>query len=848
MLDTKKLIASFLVLAVFTIIGVFVFSKISGVGKNQLALQNQSSGENSVSITTKSAFLPEEKLSQGPGGGIPSQTSNLTQNLTQNLGLAFSLYNQADLNSPDASGLLPSTGLAVTESLLSIEPPIKDNGLWPPVKNSELVELKTYTADDNFKYAESFTSIMERTLSGPQFLGLFDRRIDMQTVAATIFTFNRALTELKKVPTPTPLFAFHKSFVQYLQDEKNTFEAATNFDDPIKALVILNGEKQVQARIGRDIIAFVFEYSRLDAKKLLSKSHSEYFGFLKPLEWFLKTPRAFAFNFPSIPAMSKLNETLSDVCDPEKLKNQENFAQRFKDLFTKYKDLFKKFESGDFTGGQDIFGINDLLSKIPGLGDTINSAASILAVPVTSVGPNDLKIVANTQITAEKAAEIADYTALVAKYSGDLLTLEIYRCNRMINTEVMKNELNKAMQDQTTKWVQNGGNPRFITNYNDYYKDAFLQGAQTAIKKEKPNLCPSYADTITKLVDPGTPGSPTGIFTSGDTFVGGGSLSGLTGIFSGGGLGGIFSGGGLGGISGGGGLGSWGNFGIGNILSGTGSGSGGCQIESIGVENFYNDFNAGGMDGYLSILLDPHSNFLFDLMRTSDEVVKGGTEAAAAAQSESVANQGYRADSICIENGNDGTCLKKQIVTPGQTISKMVDAGTSARYNQILNAQDFVKLAEGLASSLGTNLIGQSQSGLYGLSLPGVGSCISLSQSGSFSFNAQGCASLVSGALSGLLSGSGGGGGTPTSTATSTTPGTGTAVTCAPASQTILIGDPADFTAANGNGTYSWIAPGGSPLTGNGSSFSTTYSLIGNKTVTVVSNGQSATCRVRVTL
>lgn len=71
---------------------------------------------------------------------------------------------------------------------------------------------------------------------------------------------------------------------------------------------------------------------------------------------------------------------------------------------------------------------------------------------------------------------------------------------------------------------------------------------------------------------------------------------------------------------------------------------------------------------------------------------------------------------------------------------------------------------------------------------------------------------------------------------------------CSPATQTRQAGTAASFTATGGDGVFSWSAPGGSITTGTGSSFSTTYSTTGSKTVTLTSNqGQTDTCSVTVT-
>lgn len=75
-------------------------------------------------------------------------------------------------------------------------------------------------------------------------------------------------------------------------------------------------------------------------------------------------------------------------------------------------------------------------------------------------------------------------------------------------------------------------------------------------------------------------------------------------------------------------------------------------------------------------------------------------------------------------------------------------------------------------------------------------------------------------------------------------------VTCAPATQTVLVGDSANFTAGGGDGSnYTWTATGGAPASGTGASFATSYASFGSgtKSVTVSSNSTTATCSVSLT-
>ena len=71
-------------------------------------------------------------------------------------------------------------------------------------------------------------------------------------------------------------------------------------------------------------------------------------------------------------------------------------------------------------------------------------------------------------------------------------------------------------------------------------------------------------------------------------------------------------------------------------------------------------------------------------------------------------------------------------------------------------------------------------------------------------------------------------------------------IVCSVGSPTVLVGELAKYSATGGNGTYNWTTNEGSPSTGQTATFSTTYSTLGDKTVTVTSDASSATCTVSV--
>jgi heme exporter protein D len=73
-----------------------------------------------------------------------------------------------------------------------------------------------------------------------------------------------------------------------------------------------------------------------------------------------------------------------------------------------------------------------------------------------------------------------------------------------------------------------------------------------------------------------------------------------------------------------------------------------------------------------------------------------------------------------------------------------------------------------------------------------------------------------------------------------------TPVSCRAISPTVTVGQTASFTAAGGNGVYVWSASDLNISNPTGTGFSANYAGAGLHTLTVTSNGQSATCSVTV--
>lgn len=76
--------------------------------------------------------------------------------------------------------------------------------------------------------------------------------------------------------------------------------------------------------------------------------------------------------------------------------------------------------------------------------------------------------------------------------------------------------------------------------------------------------------------------------------------------------------------------------------------------------------------------------------------------------------------------------------------------------------------------------------------------------------------------------------------------GTTGILSCAPDMQTAVVGQTASFSAAGGNGTYTWSSPDLTITNPTGVGFNANYASVGSRIVTVTSGGATANCQVTV--
>jgi len=127
------------------------------------------------------------------------------------------------------------------------------------------------------------------------------------------------------------------------------------------------------------------------------------------------------------------------------------------------------------------------------------------------------------------------------------------------------------------------------------------------------------------------------------------------------------------------------------------------------IESFYDDFSNGGWLAY-NKMWSPSGNFYGSYMIAMNEMSKRSAQATAAAQSEAIASGGFKSEKKCVEWDGD-ICVKEEIVTPGKTVGDAATNAVTADTNWAVNIQSWTSvLVNALINRLTTEGIGLAKS------------------------------------------------------------------------------------------------------------------------------------------
>ena len=115
-----------------------------------------------------------------------------------------------------------------------------------------------------------------------------------------------------------------------------------------------------------------------------------------------------------------------------------------------------------------------------------------------------------------------------------------------------------------------------------------------------------------------------------------------------------------------------------------------CTLDDVvkNIEDFYNDFEKGGWIAY-NETWQPQGNYYGEMLMIHDEMITRGALAKEAAEKEALAGKGFLSVKKCLEQNEEGTCIKEEIVTPGDTVGVAVASAITSDTQWAANIQSW---------------------------------------------------------------------------------------------------------------------------------------------------------------
>lgn len=142
-----------------------------------------------------------------------------------------------------------------------------------------------------------------------------------------------------------------------------------------------------------------------------------------------------------------------------------------------------------------------------------------------------------------------------------------------------------------------------------------------------------------------------------------------------------------------------------------------CTLDQVvgNIENFYDDFRAGGFVAYQE-MWQPQNNFYGSVLLAMQERDKRVAEATEASIFEGIAGQGFLGSKKCDTVGGRSVC---RITTPGVTIGATLAKGLGSTFDLIANTEDdFAAYSAVIADALINRMLRAGAEGLLGVDLP----------------------------------------------------------------------------------------------------------------------------------
>jgi len=240
----------------------------------------------------------------------------------------------------------------------------------------------------------------------------------------------------------------------------------------------------------------------------------------------------------------------------------------------------------------------------------------------------------------------ASESTITAGAAVATITQDLFEWAYDFATEVLKRQLLNMMVDQIVTWIQGGGDPKFITDWPGFFRDAVDQAGGKFIQQiGLSQLCSPFKLLL------GAAFIPIPTFTERSS----------------------------------------------------------CTLSKVGanLDAFLKDFNNGGWVAWQEMVLKPQNNVYGAYLMAWDQYEIEKSAAAKAAEAEAQAGRGFLSAKRCIQydpeaaeacaqlTGDEATaceaqvpCLKYEIVTPGAVVGDLAGKAVGSDIDWLVNAED----------------------------------------------------------------------------------------------------------------------------------------------------------------
>ena len=247
-------------------------------------------------------------------------------------------------------------------------------------------------------------------------------------------------------------------------------------------------------------------------------------------------------------------------------------------------------------------------------------------------------------------------TGITAGATGTNITQTFFEWAFKVATEALKRQLLNMIVDQIVSWIQGGGKPKFITDWNGFLTDAADQaGGQFIQELGLGQLCSAFGPQLKAAFIP--------IPTFSDRSS--------------------------------------------------------CTFSQIGanLDAFLKDFRNGGWAAWNEMVLKPQNNIYGAYLIAWDE--KNGRESAAqkAAAAEAQAGKGFLSVRRCVEYNEEGyneclasglseaeckkaSCIRDEVVTPGAVVGDLAAKAVGSDIDWLVNANDLKAYVSAITNAI----------------------------------------------------------------------------------------------------------------------------------------------------